>query len=107
MITIARLTAAATAIGAVATTGAGAWYAGDYMGVRPIIKKEFTEVQEASTEVLQGLVQQQQQIATSVLELQFQSLDQKRAKGELDFQDLQTYCRLAKKLDYVNMEMCQ
>jgi hypothetical protein len=100
------ITRAAAIVTACVTVGGGAWYAGDYTGVRPVLKKEYIEAEALSADVLQGLVTQQQQLTSSIVELQFQSLDQRKQRGELDFQDRQTYCRLAKKLEYVNVAGC-
>lgn len=84
----------------------GAWKTTDYLEVRPVIIKEWKLAQADSTEVLKGLVKQQSQMTTSVMELQFQTLSLKRSAGALDFSEEQTRCRIAKKLDYQNIEGC-
>jgi hypothetical protein len=98
---IAATLAACTAI------GTSAWYAGDYTGIRPVIKNEFVLAQADSTEVLKGLVEQQAQMTTSVMELQFQTLNLKRKAGALDWSEEQDRCRIAKRLEYFNVEGCE
>lgn len=99
-----------TQIAAIMTAGTtvvgGAWYAGDYTGLRPVIKKEYMETQADQTQLLKGLIEQQQQQMTSIIELQFQTLEMKQARGALDWSERQKYCSLAKKLDYVGVQGC-
>jgi hypothetical protein len=97
---------AAGIVTACVTIGGAAWYAGDYTELRPVIKKEYLEAQADSTEILKGLVEQQQQMTTSVMELQFQTLNLKRKAGALDWSEEQDRCRIAKRLEYFNTEGC-
>lgn len=111
------ITRAATILGAVVTLGGAGWAVGEYTEVRPVILKEFKLAQADSTEVLKGLVEQQQdlsasmfeqqqQLSTSLMELQFTTLSLKRKAGALDFTEEQARCRIAKKLDYSNVPGC-
>jgi hypothetical protein len=101
------LTQAAALLTAGTTLAGGAWVAGDYTGMRPVIKKEYDIVQADQTQILKGLVQQQEQQMKSIFELQFQTYDLKRQRGGLDWSERQKYCSLAKKLDYVGVEDCE
>lgn len=96
----------AAGLAACTAIGTSAWYAGDYTGIRPVIKNEFVLAQADSTQILKGLVDQQAQMTTSVMELQFQTLSLKRKSGALDFTEEQTRCRIARKLDYTSIEGC-
>jgi hypothetical protein len=101
------LTQAAALLTAGTTLVGGAWVAGDYTGMRPVIKKEYDLVQADQTQLLKGLIEQQQQQMNSIFELQFQTLDMKQQRGVLDWGERQKYCSLAKKLDYVGVQGCQ
>jgi hypothetical protein len=107
----------AALLGAVTTVSYAGWKAADFTGVRPIIKQEFSEYAQAQaetveqqTELLKGLLEQQSaaqsQMATSLMELQFQTLTMKRKANALDWTEEQNRCRIAKRLDYVNVEGC-
>jgi hypothetical protein len=105
------ITQIAAIYSAVLGLAGGAWLALDYTETRPVILKEFNEAQADSAEVMKGLLEQQtlmqKQLSTSVMELQFQTLDMKRKQaGHLEWSDHQNYCRIAKRLDYVNVEGC-
>jgi hypothetical protein len=100
------ITQAAALLTAGTTLVGSAWFAGDYTGLRPVIKKEYMETQADQTQLLKGLIEQQQQQMNSIFELQFQSLDLKKMQGSLDWHERQKYCSLAKKLDYVNVQGC-
>jgi hypothetical protein len=100
----------------VALGGAG-WAVGEFTETRPVILKEFKEYVEIdasaaadNAELLKGLLDQQSaaqsQMATSLMELQFQTLNLKRRSGALDFTEEQSRCRIAKKLDYHQIEGC-
>lgn len=102
---------------ALASASTATWYGLDALDARPVIVKEWKMAQADQNEVLKGLVEQlesnsasmaaqQQQLSTSVLELQFQTLTLKRKGGELDFMEKQNYCRLAKRLEYSQIEGC-
>lgn len=95
----------------------GAWKIGDYTDIRPVIKQEFKEYSEIQAEaasdnleLLKGLIEQQSmsqsQLSTSLMELQFQTLTLKRKSGALDWYEEQNRCRIAKKLDYINVDGC-
>jgi hypothetical protein len=97
--------------------GTGGWYTLDALDARPVIEHEWILAQSDQNDVLKGivesqqkisdqLIQQQQQFSQSIMELQFQTLDQKQAKGVLDWHERQQYCAIAKKLDYVNIQGC-
>lgn len=111
------ITRAATILGAVVTLGGAGWAVGEYTETRPVILKEFNEYVEVdasaaadNAELLKGLLDQQSaaqsQMATSLMELQFQTLNLKRKAGALDFTEEQSRCRIAKKLDYHQIEGC-
>jgi hypothetical protein len=98
--------------------GTGGWYTLDALDARPVIEHEWMMAQSSQNDVLKGIVEsqqkisdqlvlQQQQFSVSIMELQFQTLDQKQAKGALDWHERQQYCSIAKKLDYVNVQGCQ
>jgi uncharacterized protein HemX len=117
MISSATIIKSSTLLGAVVALGTAGWAVGEYTETRPVILKEFNEyVQvDASTaadnaELLKGLLDQQSaaqsQMATSLMELQFQTLNLKRKSGALDFTEEQSRCRIAKKLDYQHIEGC-
>jgi hypothetical protein len=101
------LVQAAALLTAGTTLAGGAWVAGDYTGMRPVIKKEYEQVQADQTQILRGLIEQQQQQMNSIFELQYQTYDLKRQRGGLDWSERQKYCSLAKKLDYVGVEDCE
>ena len=98
--------------------GTGSWYTLDALDARPVIEHEWMMAQSDQNDVLKGivesqqkisdaLIQQQQQFSVSIMELQFQTLDQKQAKGVLDWHERQQYCAIAKKLDYSGVTGCQ
>lgn len=75
---------------------AGVWAAGDYTGIRPVIKKEFMTVAEQMNQANQTLTL-----------IQFQMLHAKLLQnGKLDFVDQQQYCALAQSLGYVQIPIC-
>lgn len=73
---------------------AGAWAAGDFMEVRPVIKREFRLAMD-----------QMQQTSESVLLLQFQVLVQKRQYGGLTIQEQSTLCQVVAALNYSGEEV--
>jgi hypothetical protein len=111
------LAKATAALGAIVTLGGAGWAVGEYTETRPVILKEFNAYVEIdadtaanNAELLKGLLEQQSanqsQMATSLMELQFTTLSLKRKSGTLDFTEEQTRCRIAKKLDYSQIEGC-
>lgn len=118
MFKTATIVKSSSLLGAVVALGGAGWAVGEYTETRPVILKEFNEYVEVQTdtaadsaELLKGLLEQQStaqsQMATSLMELQFQTLSLKRKAGALDFTEEQTRCRIAKKLDYQNIDGCQ
>ena len=71
------------------------WGAGDYTGVRPIIKKEFLVTQA-----------QLDQTNQAVLLIQFQLLIQKREFGGLTYAEQIELCRVAQALGYIGVPGC-
>lgn len=72
------------------------WAAGDYTGVRPIIKNEFIRISEV-----------QQQISQSILLMRFQIIRNKReVTGTLTFDELQEMCQIAQQLNYFGIPEC-
>lgn len=72
------------------------WNAGDYTGVRPVIKKEFLTIAE-----------QMDQANKTLTLIQFQMLHAKLLQnGKLDFVEQQQYCALAQSLGYVQIPIC-
>lgn len=67
--------------------GAAGWTAGDYLEIRPIIKKEFIPAMD-----------QVQQIQQSVLLMQFQLLTEKRKYQPLTTQEMMQLCAIARVL---------
>lgn len=106
MITPAVIIKASTLLGAIVALGGAAWAVGEYTETRPVVLKEFKLAQADSTQVLKGLIESQSQMTTSLMELQYQTLTLKRKSGALDFYEEQTRCRIAKKLDYTQIEGC-
>jgi len=84
----------------------GTWKVGDYLEVRPVILKEHKLAQLGDELVAKEILTQQQQLMSSVIELQFQSLHAKKSLGALDFVETQQYCKLAEKLGYVGIDNC-
>jgi hypothetical protein len=87
-----QISATVAAVAALATT---LWAAGDYLAVRPIIKREFVQVQA-----------QVEQLSQAMLRVQFENLMRKREYGGLTFDEQQTLCRIAKALGYVGVPRC-
>jgi hypothetical protein len=117
IISPATIIKSSTLLGAIAALGTAGWAVGEYTETRPVILKEFNEYVEIdataaadNAELLKGLLDQQSaaqsQMATSLMELQFSTLNLKRKSGTLDFTEEQTRCRIAKKLDYSQIEGC-
>ena len=74
------------------------WYAMDYTGVRPVIKRELVQMQDQS-----------EQLTQSVLLLRFQTLMLKKQwskGGDWTFADQQELCALARTLQYVGVPGC-
>lgn len=104
-------------ITALASVGTGTWYGLDALDARPVITKELKEATESLTEtfemadseqtkILEGLSVTQQQLTSSVIQLQFETLATKAKLGSLDFTEKQSFCKLAKKLEYTGVEGC-
>lgn len=89
------VTQIAATLGALTLICGSLWAAGDYTGVRPVLKSEFVKVQQA--------VDQNQLV---LLQLRFQILMQKKQFGGLDFQEQQELCSIARTLQYVNVPGC-
>jgi hypothetical protein len=111
------LTKAAGVLSACVALGGAGWAVGEYTETRPVILKEFNEYVEVdasaaadNAELLKGLLDQQSaaqsQMATSLMELQFQTLTLKRKAGALDWSEEQDRCRIAKRLEYFNTDGC-
>lgn len=89
------ITKTAATLAALSVIGGSLWAAGDYTGVRPIMKSEFIKVQQT--------LDQNQLV---ILQLRFQLLMQKKQFGGLDFQEQQELCSIARTLQYVNVPGC-
>ena len=85
----------AAIVTAITVLGGSLWAAGDYTGVRPVMKNEFIKVQQ---------VLDQNQLV--ILQLRFQMLMQKKQFGGLDFQEQQELCSIARTLQYVGVPGC-
>ncbi len=114
LFTIPQLFVGVTALGSVAT---GTWYGLDALEARPAIIKELRLAQETLTEsyetadaeqtkILESLSVTQQQLTSSVIQLQFETLATKAKLGSLDFTERQSFCKLAKKLEYTGVPEC-
>lgn len=89
------ITQVAATLGALTLICGTLWAAGDYTGVRPILKSEFVKVQQT--------LDQNQLV---LLQLRFQMLMQKKQFGGLDFQEQQELCSIARTLQYVGVPGC-
>jgi hypothetical protein len=89
------ITQLAATLGALTLIGGSLWAAGDYTGVRPVLKSEFVKVQQA--------VDQNQLV---LLQLRFQLLMQKKQYGGLEFSEQQELCSIARTLQYVGVPGC-
>jgi len=92
---IKRLLQISAALAAVAAISGTLWATSDYLGVRPVIKREFQEA-----------MNQLQQNSEAILRIQFENLMAKRKYGELSFDEQQDLCRIAKALKYVGVPGC-
>lgn len=92
---IGTLTKAAGLLTAATVLGGGLWTAGDYLQVRPAIKRELVQLQ-----------QQVDTVSQSVLLNRFQYLQAKEKQTRLSFDEKQEMCRIAKALQYVGVPGC-
>jgi hypothetical protein len=89
------ITQIAATLGALTLICGTLWAAGDYTGVRPVLKNEFIKVQQT--------LDQNQLV---LLQLRFQLLMQKKQFGGLDFSEQQELCSIARTLQYVGVPGC-
>lgn len=82
-------------VGALSLLGGSLWAAGDYTGIRPVLKNEFTKVQQTLD-----------QNNLAILQIRFQLLLQKKQFGGLDFNEQQELCSIARTLGYVGVPGC-
>lgn len=75
--------------------GGTMWAAGDYTGLRPVIKRELLQVQQTLDTNNQ-----------TILLMQFQLLMQKRQYGGLTFEEQQRLCSISRALGYVGVPGC-
>lgn len=89
------LTRVSATLAALTLIGGSLWAAGDYTGVRPIMKNEFSKLQQILD-----------QNTLALLQVRFQLLMQKQQFGGLDFQEQQELCSIARTLGYVGVPGC-
>lgn len=82
-----RLILGVSILTAISTVAAFSWAAGDYLGIRPIIKREFTPAMD-----------QMQQIQQSVMLMQFQFLIEKQRHQPLTTEEQMQLCAIARVL---------
>ncbi len=80
-----RLTLAATILASATSISVAGWTTADYLGVRPIIKREFIPAMD-----------QVQQIQQSVFLMQFQMLTEKRKYQQLTTEEMMQLCAISK-----------
>jgi len=72
------------------------WAAGDYTGVRPVIKNEFIRISDI-----------QQQLSQSILLMRFQIIRNKlEVTGTITFAELQEMCQIAQQLNFFGITEC-
>ena len=89
------ITKTAATIAALTLIGSTLWAAGDFTGVRPVVKYEIVKIQEILDKNNQA-----------ILLIRFQLLMQKSQQGGLTFQEQQELCQIASVLDYINVPGC-
>ena len=87
-----QISACVAAISALAGT---LWAAGDYLAIRPVLKREF---QQAMVQI--------EQLSAAMLRVQFDNLMRKREYGGLTFDEQQDLCRISTALEYVGVPGC-
>jgi hypothetical protein len=85
----------AATLAALTLIGGSLWAAGDYTGIRPVMKNEFIKIQQSVDQT--NLI---------LLQLRFQVLRQKQQYGSLTFEEQQELCGVARALQYVNVPGC-
>jgi hypothetical protein len=89
------LTKIAASIAALTLIGSTLWAAGDFTGVRPVVKYEMIRIQQ---------ILDQNNLA--ILQIRFQLLMEKKQFGGLTFEEQQELCSIARTLGYVNVPDC-
>lgn len=85
----------AAIVAALSVIGTTLWAAGDYTGIRPVMKNELIKIQQTLDQ--NNLI---------LLQLRFQVLMQKKQYGGLTFQEQQELCSIARTLGYVGVPGC-
>ena len=85
----------AATLAALSVIGGTLWAAGDYTGIRPVMKNEFIKVQQTLNDNQKVLLQ-----------LRFQLLMQKKQYGTLDFLEQQELCQISHTLGYFGIPGC-
>lgn len=83
-------------LAALIAIGTAAWAAMDYTQIRPVLLREFAQLEQS-----------QQQTVQSLLLLRFQFLMQKLTYGGLTFAEQQELCQVALQLNYVGVPGCR
>lgn len=89
------LTRLSAVVIALSVVGGSLWAAGDYTGVRPVLKNEIIKIQQTV-----------EQTNLILLQLRFQVLMQKQQYGGLTFQEQQELCSISRSLGYVGIPGC-
>lgn len=92
---INKLVVIASIIGGASTFAAASWTAGDYLGIRPIIKKEFMPAMD-----------QMQKMQESIMLMQFQYLLEKQKHQPLSTEEMMQLCAYARVLG-IAVQGCQ
>ena len=100
---IVRVGALVTSLSAGATAF---WTAGDYLEIRPIIKREYLRLAQSQADIVEQLQQSQSAITQNLASLEVKLLLDKKAAVGLSFDEQQRLCRLARELRYVGIPGC-
>jgi len=101
--TVKAIITAGAVFGAISSIAYGAWKFGDYTGVRPIIKLEFSKFRDSEFKLA---MDQAQQNTLAIVKNEFGYLQDKLKYGELTFEEKESRCKAAQILEYTTVEGC-
>ena len=91
----AAIIKAGSVVGAIGTIGWASWATTDSLGIRPVMKREFMQLAQTQTDVMQQLQETQQKIIESQDAIEFRMLMWKQTTGPLSLDEKRQLCSLA------------
>ena len=92
--TIVKVAGIIGALGVICTTG---WATIDYLNIRPVMKREFLEMAQTQSEIIQNLQETQTKIIENQDWAAFSQLMSKQSTATLSPEERRELCRLAER----------